>query len=105
MDNEDSELFNKSLKPKKDAKQAGKLYTSGDGVQRTPAVEHQLNEAFAIVFAGAAGELVLDYLRSISTFRVLGPGHPDTSYTYHEGARWLMGIIDRRVKDGEEKKP
>ncbi len=57
------------------------------------------------VFRSVAGEKVLDYLRSITTNRVIGPGQPENTYSYAEGSRWLMGVISTRIKDGEEKKP
>jgi len=73
--------------------------------QNAAQAEHNINEAFAIVFRGPAAERVIAYLKSVSTNKVCGPGtHPDT-INYFEGARWLMGIIDTRIKHGEEKKP
>ena len=81
-------------------------YQLDDGRQYTTDQQHQLNRAFAITFMSTeAGRLVFDYLKSISTNRVLGRGSEPHEITYHEGARWLMGIIDQRVKDGEDKKP
>lgn len=92
----------RKLTPKRDKP---KQYVSPDGRARDPKTEHRINEAFSIVFKGAAGEVVREYLKSISTNRVIGPGAEPTAYCYHEGARWLMGVIDTRIKDGEEKKP
>lgn len=80
-------------------------YISPDGFSREPAVERKINEAFAIVFNGQAGEKVLSYLKSISSNRVIGPGAPDSTYTYQAGVCWLMGVIDTRKLHGEEKKP
>ena len=80
-------------------------YVSPDGMSRPPKTEHNLNECFAIIFRGAAGESVRNYLKSVTTGRVLPPGLPVESYPYQEGARWLMGVIDTRIKHGEEKKP
>ena len=72
---------------------------------RPPKAEHNLNEAFSIVFSSAAGKQVLDYLKSVTTNRVLEPGLPEHTYSYAEGSRWLMGVISTRIKDGEDKKP
>lgn len=80
-------------------------YIGPDGFSRGDKVEHELNEAFAIVFRGAAAARVLNYLRSITTNQVMAPGTDPNVINYHEGSRWLMGIIDTRIKHGEDKKP
>lgn len=90
-------------KPKQKTKQT--IYISPDGKNRPTKVEHNLNECFAIVFRGAAGQKVRDYLKSITTNQVMPPGSDRNLIQYHEGSRWLMGIIDTRIKDGEDKKP
>jgi hypothetical protein len=95
----------RKVRKKKEPRKKPKQYISPDGAARDPETERRLNEAFAIVFKGAAAEKVRDYLRSITINRVLGPGTPVDTINYFEGARWLMGIIDSRIKDGEEKKP
>jgi hypothetical protein len=89
-------------KPQRTRKQQ---YIGPDGVRRPPKVEHNLNEAFAITFRDQCGKDVLDYLKSITTNRVLEPGLPENTYSYQEGARWLMGVISTRVQHGEDKKP
>jgi len=86
-------------------KQKKAPYRSPDGRTRDLDIEKKLNEAFSIVFSGAAGLLVKNYLRSISTNRVLPPGTPSETITYYEGSRWMMGIIETRIRDGQEKKP
>lgn len=91
--------------PKKTPRSKPKQYVGPDGVRRPPKVERNLNEAFAITFRDQCGKDVLDYLKSITTNRVLEPGLPENTYSYQEGARWLMGVISTRIKDGEEKKP
>jgi len=90
---------------KKPPRKRKKQYIGPDGKRRPPKVEHNLNECFAIIFRGAAGQKALDYLKSITTNRVLEPGLPENTYSYQEGARWLMGVISTRIKDGEDKKP
>lgn len=92
-------------RPQKKKPEKKRQYVGPDGLARPPKIEHELNECFAIVFKGAAGEKVLDYLKSVTTNRVIGPGEPENTYAYHEGARWLMGVISTRIKHGEEKKP
>jgi len=95
----------KDVRPPKKEKRKTAQYVGPDGRKRTKKVEHNLNESFAITFKSPAGQDVLNYLKSITTNRVLEPGLPENTYSYQEGARWLMGIISTRVKDGEDKKP
>ena len=94
----------RNIRPKKKTPPKRNVYIV-DGKARPKAVEHSLNEAFAITFRDACGQRVIDYLKSISTNMVLPPGTDPDTINYFEGARWLMGIIDKRKKDGEEKKP
>lgn len=91
--------------PKKTPRSKPKQYVGPDGLRRPPKVEHEINECFAIIFSGAAGQKALDYLKSVTVNRVLEPGLSENTYSYQEGARWLMGVISTRIKDGEEKKP
>ena len=91
--------------PKKDKRKKSAFYVGPDGMSRPTKIEHNMNESFAIVFKSVAGQDVLNYLKSVTTNRVLEPGLPENTYSYQEGARWLMGIISTRVKDGEDKKP
>ncbi len=90
---------------KKDKRSKPRQYVGPDGVARPPAAEREINECMAIAFASGAGKKALDYLKSITVNRVLEPGLPENTYSYQEGARWLMGVISTRIKDGEEKKP
>ena len=100
-----SELTARNVRKKKATKTRPVPYVSPANIQRPPKAQHELNEAFAIVFKGAAAERVLTYLRSITTNQVMAPGTKPHVINYHEGARWLMGVIDKRINDGQEKKP
>lgn len=102
---EDDGIARKKRPQKKPKATRKNQYVGPDGLARPPKIEHELNECFAIIFRGAAGQRALDYLKSITTNRVIGPGEPENTYSYQEGARWLMGVISTRIKDGEEKKP
>jgi len=95
----------KDVRPKKKDKTKPTQYVGPDGLKRPAKSEHDINEQFAIIFASAAGTGVLDYLKSVTSGRVLPPGLDSNAYVYQEGARWLMGIISTRIKDGEDKKP
>ena len=95
----------KEVRPKKTTKRSKPTqYVGPDGLKRPPKFEKNLNESFAIAFKSAAGQDVLNYLKSVTTGRVLPPGLDANAYPYQEGARWLMGIIATRIKDGEDKK-
>jgi hypothetical protein len=95
----------KDVRPKKKARTKSTQYVGPDGMKRPAKFEKNLNESFAIAFKAAAGQDVLNYLKSVTSGRVLPPGLDSNAYVYQEGARWLMGIISTRIKDGEDKKP
>jgi len=101
----EGEVAQRHRRPVKTTAEKPKQYIAPDGKKRPPKAEHQLNEAFAIVFSGAVGDTVRNYLKSITTNQVMPPGTDRNLIQYHEGARWLMGVIDTRIKDGEDKKP
>ena len=103
-ENDDGNIA-KQVRKKKVREKKKEQYISPDGFSREPATERRLNQAFAVVFNNQAGEVVLSYLKSISANRVIGPGAPDSIYTYQAGVCWLMGVIDTRKLHGEEKKP
>jgi hypothetical protein len=79
------------------------IVTGIDGIHRSEASEAALNSLFAAIFAGAAGEQALAYLRSITTNLVNGPGVTDGVLRHLEGQRFLTGIIAARVEHGRRK--
>ena len=95
----------KEKRPAKKTKTRATQYVGPDGLKRPAKFEHNLNECFAIAFSSGAGKEVIAYLKSVTSGRVLPPGLDSNAYVYQEGARWLMGIIATRIKDGEDKKP
>lgn len=101
----EEDVTQRKARPKKKTPKKRDQYVAPDGMSRQPKVEHNLNECFAIIFRGAAGDTVRQYLKSITVNQVMEPGSSPDLITYHEGARWLMGVIDTRIKHGEEKKP
>jgi hypothetical protein len=90
---------------KPERKTRPRQYIAPDGKSRGDQTERRLNECFAICFASQTGQEVRNYLRSITTNAAFAPGTDPNIIVQMEGARWLMGIIDSRIKDGEEKKP
>ena len=95
----------KDIRPPKKTRKKPTQYVGPDGLKRPPKFERNLNECFALIFQGAAGKEVLDYLKSVTTNRVIPPGMEPQAYVYAEGARWLMGVISTRIQDGEDKRP
>jgi hypothetical protein len=73
-----------------------------DGYIRTPSDESNLNKSFATVFKGDDGKLILDYIKSITTEAVAGPNIDSNQLFHLEGMRFLAGIIQTRIKKGEQ---
>lgn len=80
-------------------------YVSPDGVVRRPEHERQINDAFATVFQGKTGDMVVDYLRSITLHRVIGPSASAEELRHQEGMRGLTAIIETRIRDGRNRRP
>lgn len=71
-----------------------------DGRERTKDLEHRLNEAFAATFRDRAGEVVLDYLRSITINFVAGAEVTDSFLRHLEGQRYIYALIQTRIENG-----
>ena len=73
-----------------------------DGYFRASDEELKLNKTFATVFKGDDGKVVLDYIKSITTEAVAGPNIDSNQLFHLEGMRFLAGIIQTRIKKGEQ---
>ena len=73
-----------------------------DGYVRSEQEERNLNKSFAGLFKGDDGKLVLDYIKSITTEAVAGPNIDSNQLFHLEGMRFLTGIIQTRIKKGEQ---
>jgi len=73
-----------------------------DGYVRTSDNEVKLNKAFAALFKGDDGKVILDYIKSITTEAVAGPNIDSNQLFHLEGMRFLAGIIQTRIKKGEQ---
>lgn len=71
-----------------------------DGRERPASQEARINEWFAHTFRGVAAEHVMDYLKSITINAVAGPEQSDSALRHLEGSRFIVGIIDTRIKLG-----
>ena len=71
-----------------------------DGLARSPAEEQRLNDLMLAVFSGAAGQEALAYLRSITIEMVAGAEITDAQLRHREGMRYLVAIIETRMRKG-----
>lgn len=67
-----------------------------DGIERPADLEEKINGAFRSALNGPPGQLVMDYLRSITINTVLPPSATDGELRMQEGMRRLFGIIEGR---------
>lgn len=81
-----------------------KLIRGPDGHERTPEREREINLAVAAVFAGDAGRVVLEYLKSITTNVASGPEISDRALMHLEGQRFLVGLLSQRINLGHKEK-
>lgn len=74
-----------------------------DGLVRQSRTEHRLNGLVHGVLSSPQGADLMAYLKSITVLRTHPPGTVTTEeLLMHEGARWLVGIIDERIRLGAE---
>jgi hypothetical protein len=79
-----------------------KITNSIDGYSRSAEAEQILNKHFANVFKSDDAKEVLDYLKSITIEAVAGPNIDSNRLFHLEGMRFLVGIINTRIKKGEQ---
>jgi hypothetical protein len=80
-------------------------YSAPDGRVRSAATERRLNDACVSAFASAAGQFVLQYLRQITIESVGGPGIAPDHLMHLEGQRFIVGVIEQRIKLGQQGEP
>lgn len=71
-----------------------------DGIARSLADENKLNDLALAAFGQGAGKEMLAYLRAITIEMVGGPAITDAELRHREGARYLVGIIEARMRKG-----
>jgi hypothetical protein len=72
-----------------------------DGFNRPEDQDDQISLTIASLFSSASGKEVLRYLRSITIEAVTGGNVSDAELRHLEGQRYLVGIIERRIKHAE----
>ena len=75
-----------------------------DGFTWSPKKNAELDDLAVAAFARGAGKEFLRYLRSITIEAVGGPEITDAQLRHREGARYLVGIIEARLKAGMERR-
>lgn len=74
-----------------------------DGLVLSAARSYELDLLAAATFGNGSGREFLKYLRSITIEMVGGPEITDAQLRHREGARYLVGIIEARVRAGTER--
>jgi hypothetical protein len=72
-----------------------------DGLTLEIAEDQRLNALILTTFGRGAGREVLAWLRSISIEMVGGPQITDGELRHREGMRYLVAVIEGRMKQGE----
>tara|TARA_R100000234_G_scaffold109807_1_gene81846 strand:- start:1178 stop:1459 length:282 start_codon:yes stop_codon:yes gene_type:complete len=79
-------------------------HLSLDGFTRTKADDLIISRNIESLFKSPTGEAVLQYLRSITIEAVSGPNISADELRHLEGQRYLVGLIERRMKQSEKAK-
>jgi|TARA_R100001463_G_scaffold98446_3_gene152950 hypothetical protein len=77
-------------------------YIGLDGIQRNREEDEKLSSNMRATFSTPSGKATLKYLRSITIESVNGPIISDHELRHHEGQRYLVGLIERRMNHGEK---
>lgn len=79
-------------------------YLSLDGYQRSQADDEKISLNIASLFKDELGKDVLKYLRSITIEAVNGAAVSDAELRHMEGQRYLVGLIESRIRHGQKVK-
>ena len=72
-----------------------------DGFNRNEDADNEISLVVSQVFNTVSGKEVLRYLRSITIEAVSGGNVSDAELRHLEGQRYLVGVIERRIKHAE----
>jgi len=73
-----------------------------DNFPRKISEDNEISLDVRSLFRGPSGEKVLKYLRSITIEAVTGPAASDAELRHLEGQRYIVGLIERRIKHAEK---
>ena len=75
-----------------------------DGFARGDEEDKRVSLDIAALFVSPTGDSVLKYLRSITIEAVNGPNVTDAELRHMEGQRYIVGLLERRIKHGQKVK-
>jgi hypothetical protein len=73
-----------------------------DNFPRSKENDEKISKDIRAAFRTPNGQQVLKYLRSITIEAVTGPAASDAELRHLEGQRYLVGLIERRMKHAEK---
>tara|TARA_R100001460_G_scaffold67147_1_gene107424 strand:- start:2086 stop:2355 length:270 start_codon:yes stop_codon:yes gene_type:complete len=73
-----------------------------DNFPRKISDDNEISLDIRALFRSPNGEKVLKYLRSITIEAVTGPAASDAELRHLEGQRYIVGLIERRMKHAEK---
>jgi len=73
-----------------------------DNFPRSKSNDEKISKDIRSVFRTPNGKEVLKYLRSITIEAVTGPAASDAELRHLEGQRYLVGLLERRIKHAEK---
>ena len=76
-----------------------KFVLGPDGIQRKDEDEAKLDGLAHAAFTTPSGREILQYLRDITINTVGGPGISDAELRHREGSRFIVGVIEQRMKN------
>tara|TARA_Y100001972_G_C7636999_1_gene319878 strand:+ start:746 stop:1009 length:264 start_codon:yes stop_codon:yes gene_type:complete len=79
-------------------------YLSLDGYHRKFDDDKQISINIAALFKDELGKDVLKYLRSITIEAVHGAAVSDAELRHMEGQRYIVGLIESRIRHGQKAK-
>lgn len=79
-------------------------HLSLDGYERPVKADNKISTDVAALFQTELGKEVLKYLRSITIESVHGAGVTDAHLRHMEGQRYIVGVIEQRIKHAHKVK-
>ena len=73
-----------------------------DGYPRPQKEDEKISQDIKALFNSPAGKEVLGYLRSVTLDAVAGGGISDSELRHLEGQRFIVALIERRIKHAEK---
>ena len=73
-----------------------------DNFPRSKSDDEKISKDIRSLFRTPNGQEVMKYLRSITIEAVTGPAASDAELRHLEGQRYLVGLLERRIKHAEK---